>query len=138
MDYTLEVIELPVNDVDRSLRFYTEQLGFNLDVDYQPNPHFRVVQLTPPGSACSLHLESAAIVAPHTHYLVVTDLALAQQQLHGRGVELHNVRHKSPLDTWAGGWEPGIDPEHHDYASLAQLTDPDGHVWVIQERGYTP
>lgn len=137
MHYRFEVVELPVTDVERSLRFYTEQLGFALDVDYQPTETFRVVQLTPPGSACSVHLEQAAGVAqPHTNVLVVTDLEAAQRELEERGSELRNVRHKAPLDTWAGGWEAGIDPGRHDYASFAEVVDPDGHVWVIQERGH--
>jgi catechol 2,3-dioxygenase-like lactoylglutathione lyase family enzyme len=137
VDYRFEVAELPVTDVDRSLRFYTAQLGFNLDVDYQPDGHFRVVQLTPPGSSCSVHLEQAVSVEqPHTNVLVVTDLEAAQRELKERGLDPRNVRHKEPLDTWAGGWESGIDPGRHDYASFAEVIDPDGHIWVIQERGH--
>jgi catechol 2,3-dioxygenase-like lactoylglutathione lyase family enzyme len=138
MEYQFEVVELPVTDVDRSLRFYTEQLGFALDVDYQPTESFRVVQLTPPGSQCSVHLEKAASVEqPHTNVLVVTDLEAARRELEDRGSDLVNVRHKAPIDTWAGGWEAGIDPGRRDYASFAEVVDPDGHVWVVQERGHT-
>jgi catechol 2,3-dioxygenase-like lactoylglutathione lyase family enzyme len=136
MDLRLEVVELPVTDVDRSLEFYTEQLGFNLDIDYQPDGLFRVVQLTPPGSPCSIHLESVdRVQQPHTYFLVVTDIEAAQRDLERRGAELAGIRHKAPVDTWIGGWEPGVDPGRRDYASMAEVSDPDGHLWVLQERG---
>lgn len=141
MDRTLEVVILDVADVDRSLRFYTESVGFALDVDYHPTAGFRVVQVTPPGSACSVQfgvgLDPAVPTgASRVTYLVVEDLEAARAELAGRGVDVREVRHKSPVDTWQGGWEPGVDPEHRDYASFAQFSDPDGNVWVLQERGH--
>jgi len=140
MDYQLEVVTVPVSDVDRSLAFYTEQLGFALDVDYHPGDDFRVVQLTPPGSACSTQLgvglTDAAPGTAHQMYLVVSDLEQARKELTARGVPVGEIRHKSPKQTWQGGFEPGVDPEHGDYASFAELTDPDGNTWTLQERNY--
>jgi catechol 2,3-dioxygenase-like lactoylglutathione lyase family enzyme len=137
-DYGLEVVIVAVHDVDRSLAFYTEQVGFVLDVDYRPSGDFRVVQLTPPGSGCSVQLEVTGS-RPETgarRYLVVADLDRARADLLARGVEVGPVRHKDPLDAWSGGWRPGTDPGRHDYASFADFTDPDGNVWVLQERGF--
>jgi catechol 2,3-dioxygenase-like lactoylglutathione lyase family enzyme len=141
MEYQLEVVILPVSDVDRSLAFYREQLGFHLDVDYGPRPDFRVVQLTPPGSACSVQigvgLTDARPGAAKGLYLVVADLRAACTELAGRGVQVGEIRHKAPVDTWQGGFEPGIDPERRDYASFAEFTDPDGNAWTLQERGFS-
>ncbi|AEA27713.1 Glyoxalase/bleomycin resistance protein/dioxygenase [Pseudonocardia dioxanivorans CB1190] len=139
MQYQLEVVVLPVADVDRSLAFYTEQVGFDLDVDYRPTDDFRVLQLTPPGSSCSVQLQLSSprtAIAERTHYLVVPDVEKARRELLDRGVAVGEVRHKAPVDRWAGGWDVGVDPEHRDYASTAELVDPDGNVWVLQERGH--
>jgi catechol 2,3-dioxygenase-like lactoylglutathione lyase family enzyme len=134
---SLEVIPIPVTDVDRGLTFYTEQVGFKLDIDYQPSAEFRVVQLTPPGSACSIHLVAAeSSHRLHGLQLVTTDLAAERAALIGRGVEVGPIRHKQPTDTWAGDFAPGIDPGHRDYASFADLSDPDGNTWILQERAY--
>jgi catechol 2,3-dioxygenase-like lactoylglutathione lyase family enzyme len=128
---TLEVLTLPVADVDRALRFYRDQAGFALDVDYAPNGAFRVVQLTPPGSGCSIQLGSAAAA-----YLVVTDLTAARAELLARGVDVSEIRHKTPPRAWDGGFAAGPDPDRGDYASFADFTDPDGNFWVLQERGF--
>lgn len=140
MDYKIEVVTLSVRDVHRSLSFYAEKVGFRLDVDYGPTTDFRVIQLTPPGSACSVQfgvgLTDRPPGATRETYLVVEDIELARRELMERGVEVGEIRHKSPVDTWRGGWEPNVDPEHRDYSSSAQFTDPDGHGWVLQERGY--
>jgi catechol 2,3-dioxygenase-like lactoylglutathione lyase family enzyme len=142
MDYRLQVLTLSVGDVDRALDFYTRQAGFVLDVDYHPGPGFRVVQLTPPGSACSVQLGVGLTDAPpgsaRTTYLVVTDIEAAHRELAARGVEISNIRHKTPIDDWTGDWSAGTDPTRRDYASLAEFTDPDGNTWVIQEIGYRP
>jgi catechol 2,3-dioxygenase-like lactoylglutathione lyase family enzyme len=142
MEYKFEVVVLPVSDVDRSLAFYTERLGFNLDVDYGPNPDFRVVQLTPPGSACSVQigvgLTDTEPGSVKGLYLVVPDLEAARAELAGRGVDVGEIRHKAPLDTWQGGFEPGVDPKRRDYASFVEFTDPDGNAWTLQERGFRP
>jgi catechol 2,3-dioxygenase-like lactoylglutathione lyase family enzyme len=140
MTYKIEVIILPVSDVDRALAFYAEKAGFALDVDYQPTRDLRVVQLTPPGSSCSVQIGVALTDAtPGTMrglYVVVEDLAAARDELTDRGVDVSDIRHKSPLDDWRGGWAPGLDPTRRDYASFAEFADPDGNQWVLQERGF--
>jgi catechol 2,3-dioxygenase-like lactoylglutathione lyase family enzyme len=119
---TLEVVTLPVTDVDRARAFYTEQASFTLDVDYQPTPEFRVVQLTPLGSACSAQLVAADSPSRVCQlYLVTTDLAAERVRLIARGVAVGPARHKEPVDTWAGGWSAGLDPQRRDYASFADL-----------------
>jgi catechol 2,3-dioxygenase-like lactoylglutathione lyase family enzyme len=142
MDCRLQVVTLPVSDVDKAAAFYTERVGFTLDVDYHPTGDFRVVQLTPPGSACSVQLGVGLTDAPpgtaRTTYLVVTDIEAAHRELAGRGVQVGDIRHKSPIDDWRGGWAPGADPERRDYASFADFADPDGNTWVVQEIGYRP
>ena len=140
MDYKIEVITLSVGNVDRSLSFYAEKVGFRLDVDYGPTTDFRVVQLTPPGSACSVQFgverTDRSPGATRATYLVVDDIERARLELMERGVEVGEIRHKSPVQTWHGGWEPNVDPEHRDYSSFADFSDPDGNAWVLQERGY--
>jgi catechol 2,3-dioxygenase-like lactoylglutathione lyase family enzyme len=142
MDYKLQVITLSVSDVDTAAAFYTKQAGFTLDVDYHPAPGFRVVQLTPPGSACSVQigvgLTDAAPGAARATYLTVTDIEAAHRELTARGLSVSGIRHKSPIDDWKGGWQPGTDPERRDYASFADFSDPDGNTWIIQEIGYQP
>ena len=133
----LEVVPLPVADVDRALAFYTERVGFALDVDYRPTGDFRVVQLTPPGSACSVQLVAAdSPDRVRNLYLVTTDLAAERASLIHRGVAVGAVRHKERLETWSGGWGTGLDPQRRDYASFADFADPDGNTWTLQERGY--
>jgi catechol 2,3-dioxygenase-like lactoylglutathione lyase family enzyme len=136
---SIEVVTLPVADVDRSLAFYTSGLGFALDVDYHPSDDFRVVQLTPPGSSCSIQigvgLTSAEPGSARGTYLVVPDLEATRLEFSERGVEVGPIRHKFPRDDWRGGWQLGLDPERRDYASLAELSDPDGNTWILQERG---
>ena len=138
--FSVEVITLPVSDVERALRFYVDRVGFTLDVDYAPNDAFRVVQLTPPGSGCSIQigrgLTDAAVGSLRNIYLVVTNLAAVRSHLIERGVEVGEIRHKTPIDAWDGGFAPGLDPAHRDYASFAHFSDPDGNSWILQERGY--
>jgi len=133
----LEVVSLPVTDIDRALAFYVEQTGFTLDVDYHPTAEFRVVQLTPPGSACSVQLVIADSPSRvHNLYLVTNDLAAERAKLIARGVAVGAVRHKDPVETWVGGWSMGLDPQRRDYASYADFADPDGNTWTLQERGH--
>ena len=138
--FSVEVITLPVSDVERALRFYVDWVGFTLDVDYSTNDAFRVVQLTPPGSGCSIQLgrglTDAAAGSFRNIYLVVTDLAAVRSHLLERGVEVGEIRHKTPIDAWDGGFASGLDPMHRDYANFAHFSDPDGNSWVLQERGY--
>ena len=138
--FSVEVITLSVSDVERALRFYVDRVGFTLDVDYAPSESFRVVQLTPPGSACSIQigkgLTNAAAGSVRNVYLVVTDLEAARSRLLERGVEVGEIRHKTPIGAWDGGFAPGPDPARGDYASVANFSDPDGNTWVLQERGY--
>ena len=138
--FSVEVITLPVRDVGRSLRFYVDQAGFTLDVDYSPNDAFRVVQLTPPGSSCSIQFGNGLTDAPvgslRSIYLVVADLEAARSRLLERGIEVGEIRHKTPIGAWDGGFAPGLDPARGDYASFANFSDPDGNSWVLQERDY--
>jgi catechol 2,3-dioxygenase-like lactoylglutathione lyase family enzyme len=138
--FSVEVITLPVRDVDQALRFYVGQLGFTLDVDYAPNYAFRVVQLTPPGSSCSIQIGLGLTEAPagslRNVYLVVTDLEATRSRLRERGVDVGEIRHKTPIGAWDGGFASGLDPARGDYASFANFADPDGNSWVLQERGY--
>jgi catechol 2,3-dioxygenase-like lactoylglutathione lyase family enzyme len=131
----LEVVIIPVADVDRAKDFYTEKLGFSLDVDHRAGEEFRVVQMTPPGSACSVTVGVGIGDATPGSYrgthLVVTDLEATRAELVGRGVEVSEVRHMGE-----GGWSPGVDPGHTDYNSFADFADPDGNTWVLQERGH--
>jgi catechol 2,3-dioxygenase-like lactoylglutathione lyase family enzyme len=140
MNFSIEVVILPVSDVDRALAFYADQAGFALDVDYAPNESFRVVQLTPPGSSSSVQigvgLTDAQPGSMRGLYAVVDDLQAARDELIGRGVDVGEIRHKARREDWQGGWEPGLDPERADYASFADFADPDGNVWVLQERGF--
>ena len=141
MDYRIEVITLPVSDVDAAVRFYTERAGFTLDVDYRPNSRFRVVQLSPPGSACSVQLgvglTDATPGSARTTVLVVTDIEAARRELTGRGLAVSPIRHKSAIDDWQGDYSPGVDPDRRNYASFIDFADPDGNTWVVQERGFT-
>jgi catechol 2,3-dioxygenase-like lactoylglutathione lyase family enzyme len=140
MKFSIEVITLPVTDVDRALHFYVEQVGFTLDVDYAPNDAFRVVQLTPPGSGCSIQISKGLIdglaASLSNIYLLVTDLEVARSRLLDRRVEVSAIRHKIPVDSWDGSFAAGLDPARRDYASFADFLDPDGNRWVLQERGY--
>ena len=135
MDYKLELVLLPVSDVDRAKEFYSEKLGFNMDIDHRASDEFRVVQLTPPGSACSVTIGTGITDAEPgsvrgTH-LIVTDIEAARGELIGRGVEVSEAKHMTPE-----GWKPGPDPKRADYGSFADFRDPDGNTWVLQERGF--
>jgi catechol 2,3-dioxygenase-like lactoylglutathione lyase family enzyme len=139
--YELQVVTLPVRDVDTAKAFYIERAGFTLDVDYHPVPSFRVVQLTPPGSACSIQVGVGLTDAPPGSargiVLAVTDIEAARAELEKRGVKVSDIRHKWPVDDWKGGWARHVDPKRRDYASFAEFTDPDGNTWHIQEIGHS-
>ena len=132
MDFKLELVVVPVSDVDRAKEFYSERMGFAVDVDFQPNDAFRVVQLTPPGSACSISIGTGITkVAPGTYqglHLVVNDIEAARAELLGRGVDV-----SEPFHFGAEGQAQGLHPERADYGSYLSLSDPDGNGWLVQE-----
>ena len=134
MDVSLELVLLPVSDVDRAKEFYSDKVGFAVHVDHKAGDNFRVVQMDPPGSACSIGfgvgLTDAEPGSTRGLHLVVRDIEAVHAELVGRGVEVSDVRHMTPQ-----GWQPGVDPEHSDYNSFADFSDPDGNTWVLQERG---
>lgn len=142
MEWKLEAIVLPVVDVDRAKAFYSQRLAFDLEVDYQPSEDFRVVQLTPNGSRCSVVLMQTEVVARRTGgtpgtvsglHLVVTDIEAARAELVERGVEVGDVFHFED-----GRQLTGPDPQRADYNSFLTFDDPDGHVWLVQERKTDP
>jgi catechol 2,3-dioxygenase-like lactoylglutathione lyase family enzyme len=130
VDLKLEVVVIPVADVDRSKQFYA-RLGWRLDADLNLGNGVRVVQFTPPGSACSVQfgttLTSAAPGSAEA-FLVVSDIVAARDALVAAGIAVREVFHLSP-----SGRVSGPDPEHHSYSSRASFTDPDGNTWVLQE-----
>jgi predicted enzyme related to lactoylglutathione lyase len=130
MDWKLEVIVIPVNDVDRAKTFYSEQAGFDVDVDYRTGEDFRVVQLTPRGSACSIVLMRNARTAGALQGLqvVVPDIDEARRELATRGVQVSELFH------FQDGKEiPGPEPQRQDYATFFSFSDPDGNGWMVQE-----
>ncbi|MBI2775974.1 MAG: VOC family protein [Chloroflexi bacterium] len=129
MDYKLEVVVVPVSDVDRAKAFYGEQCGFNVDVDHRPNPEFRVVQMTPPGSGCSVTFGiGLAKMAPGSLQglqLSVADIEAAHADLGGRGVSVSAIQHHDGTG-FADG--PG-----GDWNSFFFFSDPDGNGWAVQQ-----
>jgi catechol 2,3-dioxygenase-like lactoylglutathione lyase family enzyme len=123
VDWKLEVIVVPVTDVDRAKHFYLDKLGFHLDADIQPTPQLRVVHMTPPGSACSVVVgpvvvgDGADLGSGARMQLVVADIAAARAQLAERGVEVSEVHTLDPRD---GG-------------KFVYFCDPDGNNWAVQE-----
>jgi catechol 2,3-dioxygenase-like lactoylglutathione lyase family enzyme len=132
LDFKYEVTVVPVSDVDRAKDFYAEKLGFNVDVDHRAGEDFRVVQLTPPGSAASISIGTGITTAAPGSYqgmhLVVDDIEAAQAELTGRGVEV-----SEPFHFGAEGQTSGLHPERADYGTYLSFSDPDGNGWLIQE-----
>jgi catechol 2,3-dioxygenase-like lactoylglutathione lyase family enzyme len=129
VDLKLEVIAIPVSDVDRAKAFYG-RLGWTLDADFMIGKDFRAVQLTPPGSPCSIHLATTGVPgSAKGMFLVVSDIEAARKEIIARGVDVSDVFHfdgeHHPV--------PGLGPEGQPYASYASLNDPDGNQWVLQE-----
>jgi catechol 2,3-dioxygenase-like lactoylglutathione lyase family enzyme len=126
----LEVVTIPVSDVDRAKAFY-ENLGWRLDADIVAGDAFRVVQLTPPHSACSIAfgkgVTSGEPGSVKRLILAVEDVDAARESLGGCGVDVSEVFHL------AGGRVPGLDPENRSYQSYASFSDPDGNEWLLQE-----
>jgi catechol 2,3-dioxygenase-like lactoylglutathione lyase family enzyme len=132
VDYKLELVLIPVSDVDRAKKFYLEQAGFVLIVDTPIGEDMRVVQAVPPGSACAIGfgtgLTSAAPGAAQGLHLVVPDILAARAELVERGIAVSVVRHLED-----GTWVDGPHPERENYQSFADFTDPDGNIWILQE-----
>jgi catechol 2,3-dioxygenase-like lactoylglutathione lyase family enzyme len=130
VDWKLEVVVVPVSDVDRAKAFYTDRAGFRLDVDHRAGEDFRVVQLTPPGSACSIVLMRNAEAPGSVKglQLVVPDIEAARAELAGRGVQVSETFHFEE-----GNQRPGPDPARADYNSFLSFSDPDGTGWMVQE-----
>jgi len=129
MDWKLELIVVPVADVERAKTFYLDRAGFELHVDHQEGD-FRVVQLTPLGSACSIAVMANAPAAGSLQglHLVVSDIDGARAELERRGANPSEIFHFE-----AGGEVPGPDPERRDYNSFCSFKDPDGNGWLVQE-----
>jgi len=141
VDMKIEVVVIPVADVDRAKQFYVG-LGWRLDADVLHGNHFRIVQLTPPGSPCSVQfgtgLTSVAPGSARDTYLVVADIDAAAAELAGLGVDVGEVFHEAAL---GGRFQPpggadrasGRSPDHQTYGSFARFADPDGNTWLLQE-----
>ena len=130
MDWTLELIVVPVADVDRAKAFYLDKAGFDLNVDYSAGEDFRVVQLTPHGSGCSIALmkNTAAPGSLQGLHLIVADIEAARAELVGRGAAVSDFFHFA-----AGGQLPGLEPARANYGSFFSFSDPDGNGWLVQE-----
>lgn len=130
MDGKLEVVPIPVTDIDRAKRFSSEQLRFVVDLDTQIGDEVRLVQLTPPGSGCSIHLNTGLTKVPPGMLdglqLIVDDIAAARRLLVERGVKAGPVQHMEN-----GAW---VDGNGGDWNSFVFFSDPDGNGWVLQER----
>ena len=130
MEFQLEVVPVPVSDVNRAKRSYSEQLGFVVDIDTRLSDETRLVQLTPPGSACSIHLNSALDMPPGVLeglQLMVSDIEAARAELVERGVEASPVQHIEDKGVWVEG-------RGGDWNSFVFFSDPDANSWVLQER----
>jgi catechol 2,3-dioxygenase-like lactoylglutathione lyase family enzyme len=132
IDMKLEVTVIPVSDVERAKRFYS-RLGWRLDADFDKGDAFRGIQMTPPGSACSIHfgrgITSAVPGSAHGLFLAVTDIEAARADLMARDVAVSDIFHQAPGEAP----KAGVDPERHSYASFATFKDPDGNTWLLQE-----
>ena len=133
VDLKLEVVVIPVSDVDRAKRFY-EGLGWRLDGDFSNGENWRGVQMTPPGSPCSIHFGKGITTAMpgslQNLYLVVSDIETARRELTGRGADVSEVFH---FAGFGGPRVPGPDPKGGSYATFASFSDPDGNSWLLQE-----
>ena len=139
MDFRLEVVVIPVSDVDRAKAFY-QGLGWRLDADFAAGPDFRVVQLTPPGSACAVifgtGVTSAAPGSTEGLQLVTGDIEAARAELAGRGVDVSEVFHDAGGVFHHAGTDArvaGPDPDRRSYGSFVSFGDPDGNGWLLQE-----
>jgi len=141
VDLKLEVVVIPVSDVDRAKEFYG-RLGWRLDADFAFDNAFRVVQFTPPGSGCSIQfgskITSATPGSAQGNYLIVTDVQAARDELASHGVDVSDVFHpETPGAQFhtddRSGRVTGPAPDHASYSSFATFSDPDGNGWLLQE-----
>jgi len=130
MDFKLALVVIPVSDVDKVKAFYADKAGFRLDVDHRAGEDFRVVQLTPPGSACSISLmrNTEAAGSIQGLHLMVSDIEAARADLASRGTEVSEVFHFEN-----GVQTPGPDPQRASYNSFLSFSDPEGNGWMVQE-----
>jgi len=133
MDWKLELVVVPVADQDVAKAFYVDTLGFRLIVDHRAGPDFRVIQVSPQGSACAVALMRNTDSAGNVQglHLVVTDIDEAHAELVGRGATPGGLVHYVE-----GRQEGGPDPERRDYNSFFEFQDPDGNGWMVQEVGH--
>src|SRR6202023_3314283 len=144
VDMKLEVVVIPVSDIDRAKEFYS-RLGWRLDAEFAAGNDFRVIQFTPPGSGCSIifgkNVTAAAPGSAQGLYLIVSDILAARKELLDRGVEISEVFHDA-AGVYAGTDAPylfgrvrvsGPDAQHRSYRSFASFRDPDGNSWLFQE-----
>jgi len=144
VDMKIEIVVIPVSDVDRAKEFYG-RLGWRLDADYDNGKDFRVIQFTPPGSGCSVifgkNVTAAAPGSAQGLYLIVSDINAAREELVAHGVDATEVFHDA-AGVYAGTDQPylfgrrrvsGPDPEHRSYRSFVSFSDPDGNGWLLQE-----
>ncbi|MEV4000588.1 VOC family protein [Actinomadura sp. NPDC049753] len=136
----LEVVVLPVTDVDSAKDFYTRQMGFRLDADFLIEEGYRIVQVTPPGSSCSIifgdGLTTAAAGTVQGLHLIVSDIEQAREELTGRGVDVTGPFHDATGAFHHAGdlaRIPGPHPQRASYGSFASFSDPDGNGWFLQE-----
>jgi catechol 2,3-dioxygenase-like lactoylglutathione lyase family enzyme len=130
VDWRLELIVVPVSDVDRAKDFYLQNGGFELHVDHSAGEDFRVVQLIPPGSSCAIAIMRSAERAGSLQglHLIVSDIEVARATLIGRGTEVSELFHFQD-----GRQTSGADAERRDYNSFFSFSDPDGNGWLVQE-----
>jgi catechol 2,3-dioxygenase-like lactoylglutathione lyase family enzyme len=132
MNWKLEVVTIPVSDIDRAREFYAEKVGFAVDIDHRISDDLRLVQLTPPGSACSIHLGKGTVdMEPGSIdgvFLVVRDVRVARDQLVERGVEVGELQ---VFDD--GSYRPAREGEGLDYVGCVFFSDPDGNRWCVQQ-----
>ncbi|GGT69162.1 hypothetical protein GCM10010207_79660 [Streptomyces atratus] len=140
MDLRLEVVVIPVSDVDKAKGFYVDTLGFRADADYPIDDGYRIVQVTPPGSACSVIFGEGLTTAPAGSaqglHLIVTDIEQAVGELTARGVDVDGPFHDATGAFHHAGRTdrvPGLQPERASYGSFASFADPDGNEWFLQE-----
>ena len=132
MNWKIEVVTIPVSDVDRARDFYAEKVGFAVDIDHRISDDLRLVQLTPPGSVCSIHLGKGTVeMEPGSTdgmFLVVRDVRVARDQLVERGVEVGELQ---VFDD--GSYRPAREGEGLDYVGCVFFSDPDGNRWCVQQ-----